>query len=213
LHSWWAGSVASLFFGLKAAVLAIVLQAVHRIASRRRPRPEKPGDDRARRAGVHRHLLFSVPFPLIVIAAGIIGFIGARTGSGAFRVGGGQGSGAAKAGQDESLLGDALPQHARPTVGRALRVSALWLALWLVPVIALYAVLGTGNVYTRYRPVLFQDGRRHLQRQGSFSVCARRRADRAENGAKPGFSRRFAVRGAQKPSFHESVSRKTNGLA
>ena len=83
-----------------------------------------------------------------MIAAGIIGFIGARTGSGAFRVGGGHGSGAAKAGEHESLLGDALPQHARPTVGRALRVSALWLALWLVPVIALYAVLGTGNVYT-----------------------------------------------------------------
>ena len=89
-----------------------------------------------------------MPFPLIVSAAGIIGFIGARTGSGAFRVGGGHGSGAAKAGEHESLLGDALPQHARPTVGRALRVSALWLALWLVPVIALYAVLGTGNVYT-----------------------------------------------------------------
>jgi hypothetical protein len=34
-------------------------------------------------------------------------------------------------------------------------------------------------------------------------VCARRRADRAENGEKPGFSGRFAVRGAQKPSFHE----------
>jgi chromate transporter len=49
---------------------------------------------------------------------------------------------------DESLLGDSLPDHAQPTVGRALRVSALWLALWLVPVIALLALLGTGNVFT-----------------------------------------------------------------
>jgi hypothetical protein len=159
-----------------------------------------------------------VPFPLIVITAGIIGFLGARTGSGAFRVGGGQGSGATKAGQDESLLGDALPQHARPTVGRALRVSALWLALWLVPVIALYAVLGTGNVYTDIggffsKMAVVTFGGWRVRRQGSFSVCARRRADRAENGAKPGFSGRFAVRGAQKPSLHESVSRKTNGLA
>jgi chromate transporter len=88
-----------------------------------------------------------VPFPLIVIAAGLIGFVAARSGSTAFQVGGG-GHGTAKAGLDESLLGDSLPDHARPTVGRALRVSALWLALWLVPVIALLALLGTDNVFT-----------------------------------------------------------------
>ena len=137
-------AVASLFFGLKAAVLAIVLQAVHRVGSRALKSPAMIALAALAFIGI---FLFSVPFPLIVIAAGIIGFVGARSGSGAFQVGGGHGSGAAKAGKDESLLGDALPQHARPTVGRALRVSALWLALWLVPVIALYAVLGAGNVY------------------------------------------------------------------
>ena len=41
----------------------------------------------------------------------------------------------------ESLLGEELPAHARPTVAGALRVSAVWLVLWLVPVAALLATL------------------------------------------------------------------------
>ena len=47
------------------------------------------------------------------------------------------------------MLGDELPEHARPTVARALSVSAVWLALWLVPVIALLATLGTENVFSQ----------------------------------------------------------------
>jgi chromate transporter len=42
-----------------------------------------------------------------------------------------------------------LPEHARPTVARALRVSALWLALWLVPVLAIGYGLGGGSVFTQ----------------------------------------------------------------
>jgi chromate transporter len=86
---------------------------------------------------------FRVPFPLIVIAAGIIGFIAARAGSTAFQVGGDHGGGRTSA--EEGLLGAELPEHARPSVGRALRVSALWLALWLLPVIVVgYAEGGSG---------------------------------------------------------------------
>ena len=77
--------------------------------------------------------LFRVPFPLIMITAGIIGFIAARAGSTAFQVGGDHGGGRTSA--EEGLLGAELPEHARPSVGQALRVSALWLVLWLLPVI------------------------------------------------------------------------------
>ena len=48
----------------------------------------------------------------------------------------------------DSLLGNQLPEHARPTVLRALQVSAVWLALWLVPVAALLWTLGSGNVFS-----------------------------------------------------------------
>ena len=137
--------VAALFFGLKAAVLAIVLHAVHRVGSR----ALKSGAMIAL-AGIAFVAIFftHVQFPLIVLGAGIIGFVGARSGSAAFAVGGGHGApGRVTAG--ESRLGDELPEHARPTVGRALRVSAIWLALWLVPVLAILATLGAGHTFAQ----------------------------------------------------------------
>jgi chromate transporter len=136
--------IAALFLGLKAAVLAIVLHAVHRVGSRALKSRAMLVLAALAFIGI---FFFAVPFPLIVIAAGIIGFIGARSGSGAFQVGGDHG-GEGQAGADEGLLGVELPEHARPTVARALRVSALWLALWLVPVIAIGLILGGGNVFT-----------------------------------------------------------------
>jgi hypothetical protein len=60
-------------------------------------------------------VFLAVPFPLIVITAGVIGFIAARAGSGAFQVGGDHGGGG-KASSDEGLLGVELPEHARPTM-------------------------------------------------------------------------------------------------
>ncbi len=48
----------------------------------------------------------------------------------------------------DSILGDQLPAHARPTIARALRVSAIWLVLWLVPVVTLVATLGSNNVFS-----------------------------------------------------------------
>src|SRR5213078_4972575 len=80
--------VAALFFGLKAAVLAIVLYAVYRVGSR----ALKSGAMMALAAFAFVAIFFShVPFPLIVLAAGVIGFVGARAGSAAFIVGEGHG--------------------------------------------------------------------------------------------------------------------------
>ena len=139
-------TVAALFFGLKAAVLAIVLQAVHRVGSR----ALKSGPMIGLAAVAFAAIFFSgVPFPIIVLAAGIIGFTAARLGSSAFTVGGGHGPAGQTDAGGESLLGDELPDHVRPTIGRALRVSAIWLGLWLVPVVAIIAVLGTGQTFSQ----------------------------------------------------------------
>jgi chromate transporter len=137
-------AIAALFFGLKAAVLAIVLNAVHRVGSR----ALKSWPMLALAGFAFIGIFFlGVPFPLIVLSAGIIGFIGAQAGSRAFQVGD-DGHGGSAGATTESRLGEELPEHARPTIGRAVRVSAVWLALWLVPVFALLALLGSGNVYT-----------------------------------------------------------------
>jgi chromate transporter len=137
-------AIAALFFGLKAAVLAIVLHAVQRVGSRALKSRSMFVLAALAFIGI---FFFGVPFPVIVIAAGVIGFVAARAGSTAFQVGGDHGGGGS-ATDDEGLLGVALPEHARPSVRRAMRISALWLALWLVPVIIVGLLLGGANVFT-----------------------------------------------------------------
>jgi chromate transporter len=88
-----------------------------------------------------------VPFPAVIAAAFAIGWIGARAGLPAFQ--GGDGHGAATGGLSDadSLLGETLPAHARPTAARTLTVSAVCLALWLLPVVALVAAFGPDNIF------------------------------------------------------------------
>ncbi|HEX2727327.1 MAG TPA: chromate efflux transporter, partial [Beijerinckiaceae bacterium] len=138
------GVVAALFFGLKAAVLAIVLEAVVRIGRRALKNRVMVAIAAAAFVAI---FFFNVPFPIIILSAGVIGFFGGRAGLAVFEVGGGHA--AAKAADEASLLGDELPTHARPTVAGSLRVSAVWLALWLVPVAVLIATLGAQNVFSQ----------------------------------------------------------------
>lgn len=114
--------VEALFFGLKAAVLAIVVEAVVRVG---------------KRALKNR----------IIIAAGVIGYTGARAGRPEFAPAG-HGHGGSSAAID-SMLGEAVPEHVRPDTARTIRVGALWLALWLIPVIVLLLALGQGNVFSQ----------------------------------------------------------------
>src|SRR6266516_5100121 len=138
--------IQALFFGLKDAVLAIVLEAVVRIGRRALKNSIMIALAGAAFVGI---FFFSVPFPLIVFGAALIGFLGDLAGITAFRVGGGHAAGKGDAALLDSRLGDELPEHARPTVARSLRASAVWLALWLVPVVALLVALGASNVFSQ----------------------------------------------------------------
>jgi chromate transporter len=139
------GFVEALFFGLKAAVLAIVIQAVVRVGKR------------ALRNRIMIALaaiafiaifFFNVPFPIIIILAGVIGYLGAKSGRSEFAAVE-HGGGGKKAAAVDSVLDDELPDHVRPSVSRALRVSAIWLLLWLVPVAALLIGLGQANTFSQ----------------------------------------------------------------
>jgi chromate transporter len=144
IYALWGnvGAVEALFFGLKAAVLAIVLDAVRRIGSR----ALKTNAARALAAAAFAAIFFfSVPFPLIVLAAGIAGWLAAPR----FAGGGGHGSaGGTPVPDAETALGEDVPDHARPTLGWSLRVGAVFLLLWLAPVAALLALLGPDDVFT-----------------------------------------------------------------
>ena len=107
------GFVEALFFGLKAAVLAIVLQAVVRVGKR------------ALRNRIMIALaaiafvaifFFDVPFPIIIIAAGVIGYFGAQQRPAGIRRRRTRRRRQQAAAVD-SMLGEDVPEHVRPERG------------------------------------------------------------------------------------------------
>jgi chromate transporter len=145
------GAVQALFFGLKAAVLAIVLEAVVKVGKRALRNRTMVAFAGLAFIGI---FFFAVPFPLIVIAAGLIGFAGNTAGIEAFRPGSsGHGSGGAANNDDGTAAIDQafareIPEHVRPSAVRALKIAIVCLTLWLGPLLILLAVFGTDNVFT-----------------------------------------------------------------
>ena len=140
------GLVQALFFGLKAAVLAIVLEAVVRIGRRSLKNNTMIGIAAFAFIAI---FFYSVPFPVIVLGASLIGYLGGRAGHPAFQTGGGHGKvGDTQVADADSALGESMPAHARPTVGWSLKIAAVFLVLWLGPVLALVLTLGPGNVFS-----------------------------------------------------------------
>jgi chromate transporter len=138
--------VEALFFGLKAAVLAIVLEAVVRIGRRALRNATMLALAAAAFVAI---FAFDVPFPLIVLCAGLIGLTGAWAGLAAFRGGNHRSNGAATVADTDSALGEATPAHARPTLAWSLRIAAVCLLLWLGPVLILLLTLGHDDVFSQ----------------------------------------------------------------
>ncbi|MDT8450630.1 MAG: chromate efflux transporter [Wenzhouxiangellaceae bacterium] len=132
--------VQALFFGIKAAVLAVVAQAMVRIGRR----VLKNGWMVAI-AGASFVAIFvlGVPFPYIIIAAALAGLAGGHWLHDRFTV-------ITPAGDpDGDPDGGPEMESARPHHGRAFRVAATWLALWFVPLGAMMAVLGPDHVFSQ----------------------------------------------------------------
>ncbi|MCE8017204.1 chromate efflux transporter [Halomonas sp. MCCC 1A17488] len=141
------GMVEGLFFGLKAAVLAIVVNAVVRIGKRALRNNVMLGIAAAAFVAI---FFLDIAFPLIILGAALIGFVGGKAGSPLFRVGGGHGAeGASGLADGASLLGAELPDHARPDRAWSLKISAICLTLWLTPVALLLLALGPDNVFSQ----------------------------------------------------------------
>jgi chromate transporter len=159
------GFIEALFFGLKAAVLAIVIQAVVRVGKRALRNRIMIGLATIAFIAI---FFFNVPFPIIIIGAGVIGYVGAKSGRPEFAAvphGAGKNTAAV-----DSMLGDELPEHVRPSVPRALRVSAIWLLLWLVPVAALLIAFGQANVFSQI--ALFFSKMAMVTFGGAYAVLA-----------------------------------------
>lgn len=134
----WLGS---LFFGLKAAVLAVVIEAVIRVGKRALKNKVMIGLAAAAFLAI---FALNAPFPLIVLIAGVIGYVGARNWPDLF-AGGGHGGKKSDAALDRIL--DTTPPRLDLGWSRALKVIAVCGALWAAPVLLLGAWLGWGSVF------------------------------------------------------------------
>ena len=139
------GPVQALFFGLKAAVLAVVVEATIRIGRRSLRNTAMVSIAAAAFVAI---FFLEVAFPWIILTAGVLGYVGQRVGIAAFQPGGG-GHGAEKGAlaDRDSLLGEGTPGHARPSTAHALKVAAVCLALWFAPTVAIFAVWGDYTVF------------------------------------------------------------------
>ncbi|SFB05882.1 chromate transporter [Poseidonocella pacifica] len=137
-------AIEGLFFGLTAAVLAIVVQAVLRIGSR--ALHSKAAILLAALSFLALYA-FAVPFPAIVVVAGLTGLIAGRRGNRGFGMGA-KAASASDLSDQRSLLGEGVPAHAKQK-GATLRPALICLVLWLVPVGGLLLALGPDATFSR----------------------------------------------------------------
>jgi chromate transporter len=138
--------VAGLFYGIKPAVTAIVIQAAHRIGSRALKNNFLLGIAAASFVAI---FALNVPFPLIVLAAAIIGFVGGRKWPDSSSAG--VGHAASQANFGNSLINDdtPTPPHAIFSVKRLLQVLLAGLTLWAVPMGYLVMHNGWDHTFTQ----------------------------------------------------------------
>ena len=139
-------AVQALFYGIKAAVLAVVIEALLRIAKR----ALKNGWMLALAVTAFIAIfLLQIDFPLIVLAAGMIGWFGAKMRPDIFLPPPPKaGAPAETAALDMALAAGALP-HTKPNTRRAAGVLSLWLVIWFAPIAALALIFGGDDVFTQ----------------------------------------------------------------
>ena len=136
----------AVFYGIKAAVLAVVIEAALRIGRRALATASMIAIAVAAFVAI---FFLAIPFPVIVIGAGLVGLIGGALAPRQFaRPNGGGNAGAAGGPVLDAALGEGQLAHTRPSAGRALRTLAVWLPLWFAPLLLLAAGLGWTHVFT-----------------------------------------------------------------
>jgi chromate transporter len=120
------GWVAAALYGLKPAVLAVVIEAVGRIGRRALTSRLQLGLAAAAFLGI---FFFGVPFPAIVAGAGVAGWmLGATSGPG------------------RSDGGEGIVRDERPTLARTLGTAGIWLLVWSIPIVLLLVTVGPRHV-------------------------------------------------------------------
>ena len=155
--------VDAVFTGLAPAVLAIVVQAVLRVAGRALSHPALVV---LAVAAFLALTVFGVPFPVVVAAAAAAGWLLGRLRPGTL--------GSAKGHDDGSgpppLISDDALHVERPTGARAARILIGGLALWAAPMLAVAVLAGTSSVF--FELGLFFSGTALVTFGGAYAVLA-----------------------------------------
>ncbi len=139
--------VSAIFYGVKAAVLAIVIEAIFRIAKRAFNGAAMVWIAAAAFVAL---FFFAIPFPLVVLAAALIGLIGANYAPDQFRAKGhaAHGHEGGTFAVDAAFARGEL-EHTKPNSSRTAVTALTWLAIWLLPVALIAIMMGPGNVFTK----------------------------------------------------------------
>ena len=115
--------IVAAFAGIKATVLVLVIEAMLRIGRRALTERRQVAVAAASFLSLG---LFSVPYPLVVFAAGALGW-----------------------GWTVKAAPEAPPAHANSSTLHTLRTIVVWLAIWVLPLLALAAVIGPGHILSQ----------------------------------------------------------------
>ena len=139
-------AVAGVFYGIKPAVTAIVVSAAIRIGSRTLKNSWLWGIAVAAFVAI---FAVNLPFPLIVLGAGIIGYFGGRYAPASFAAGSGHGKAGKRSG--DAIIDDhtPTPMHARFAWRRFRRVLAGFVGIWVLSIGGLVAAYGWDAVLTQ----------------------------------------------------------------
>lgn len=142
------GVVEASFLGLRAAILAVVVQAVIRIGTR----ILKNGVMLSIGALAFVALFFlDVPFPIVIVTAALLGLVGHQIKPAVFEIIKGH-EAKAKEKDVPTPIADALDEnpaaHTQPSLARAVRILSVCSFLWATPIFLLHAFLGGDHVFT-----------------------------------------------------------------
>lgn len=132
-----------LFLGVKCAVLAIVTEAVLRVGRRALKSRAALAVAVAAFLGL---FVLNVPFPLVVALAAALGWAAPDLFGGGAN---GHDADDETPGLVDRVIARGEAPHLVPSRGRALRVAAIWLPIWLAPVAVLFALFGEASVWTK----------------------------------------------------------------
>ncbi len=157
------GIVQAIFFGLKPAVMAIVVEAVLRISKRVLKNSTMIAIAVMSFIAI---FFFNAPFPVLVMTAGTVGLIGGRIAPERFVVIKGHQKSSAAADGTHDI--DVELNSIRPSWFRSLRVCGVFLPLWLLPLVLLKVTLGQSSVF--FKEAVFFSKAAVVTFGGAYSV-------------------------------------------